>query len=80
MESQELKFIGFNGKSYVFENNNGSKMVFGKCRNDLINDFNLHNDEFIKEWFKISYFQTNPLNKNYSENVIFIISNMEIKG
>ena len=78
METNNFKFLGFKERQYVFINSNGLQTNFSKCRKDLIEDFKLDDDKSIGEWFKVSFFQTKPLNKNDLGNEVFIISNMEI--
>ena len=79
MEAKDFKFIGYNGKNYVFKDQNNREVLFSRCRKDLIELFSLNNSDFINEWFKVSYFETKPINQNDIGNEVFIISNMEVK-
>ena len=78
MNSGDFKYMGFLNQHYVFIGREGKNISFKKCRKDLIEGFKLDNDENINEWFKISFFQTKPLNEHDVGNEIFIISDMEI--
>ena len=79
MNKDVFKYLGLENKLYCFANKEGQRFVFGKCRKDLIDEFQLNETENLNQWFQISYFQTFPNGKiDHFEDKINIISDLKI--
>lgn len=75
----DYKFVGYANAHYLFIDKNGKQVKFSKCRKDLIEEYKLNNNDNLNQWFKISYFQAQPINKNDDLlDRINIISDMKI--
>ena len=78
MEWMICKYHGFIKEEYVFSDKKGDNIKFNKCRKDLIEMFQLNNENSINQWFKINFFKTKSTAPIHVENTVLIISNMEI--
>lgn len=73
-----LQYIGKNNKGYIFQDKNKHVFSFCKCKRELISDFKLDKNESLNQWYRVSYFEVKPLNKNTLIESDLIISHIEL--
>ncbi|MDG1659350.1 MAG: hypothetical protein P8H56_12285 [Crocinitomicaceae bacterium] len=56
MKRVVLKYLGYKGKLYYFEDSQESTLRFSGVRADLIYEFSLREDRNIKTLFEVTYF------------------------
>lgn len=78
MNENRFKYKGLEYEGFVFFDKNNKRTVFNKCRKELLEDFKLEKEEFVNEWFSISYFITKSIEKNDLSDDVLIISDMKL--
>jgi hypothetical protein len=76
MKKERIKYVGSFKNEFHFINTNGVKMIFSKCRKDLIEEYKLDKEDSIDEWFMISYFEVKPLTLKEMDSQTLIISDI----
>lgn len=73
-----LQYKGKNNNGYIFQDENKHVFSFCKCRQELIREFKLDNNDSINQRYKVSYFKVKSLSKYDLIDPDLIISNLEL--